>query len=788
LPARRTDALAVISLLILAALLFADVLLGTNGFYFRDLTRYYYPAKQILRDVVAHGELPYWNRFFAAGQPLAANPEHEVFYPLTWLVLLPDYNLGFRLLILIHIGIALCAMYALLRSMELRPIAAWLGAASWGLGGVFLSYINLLPILFSAAWLPLTCLFVRRFLLRRNGRDFALGALFLGVQFLVGEPTTVLQTGILLGMYALYRAWYDVPRSPKPVLWIAAISAAAFAVGAAQMLAAIDHVAGSVRAHALAFDVVSVWSLPPLRLGELVYPNLLGHLSLNGVGWYWGGALYPRVASPFLGSLYAGLLVAALAIGGAFVRARGGRLVLILCTLSAAMAFGANTPLLGWIYRAGIGTSLRYPEKFALLGVFPLVVFAAQMFERMMNGDRRLRGAAIAFLGATTAVALAMAMASLTPLYRQSFAAMWDIGNAGIVARMVEISRADWIVAAIRGAIAIAIVAFAARNGRLWMLAAASFLAIDLAYTLEEINPRMPRRFFDPPPIAAALPANRADFRLFPEADWYPKDQPPAAGYFPPGPDHYWSVRNALSPMLPAAARIQTVLQNDPDRTELLPTHELTTAMIEVQRAGRADWQEPFMAMSNAWFRTAYRDFQSERRRTGGDFTAMKPVRFLAAAAPYPRYYFADQIIGIRGRRDVVEHLLAHRTSPRVAFVEAPAFAAAPGVVRNVVETPNTAALDVESAGRGFLVMSVTRHKYWDVRIDGVPATSMATNLAYQGIAVPPGRHRVTMVYRNPLVPLGLGVSAAATALFAFLAIRRKPAIGDSRLAIRPAP
>src|SRR5206468_2611013 len=114
-----------------------------------------------------------WNRFFSAGQPMAANPEHEMFYPLTWLILLPSYDLGFRLLILIHIAISLVAMYALLRSMELRVFAAWFGAVSWGLGGLVLSYVNLLPILFSVAWLPLTCLFARRFLLRKSVRDFA---------------------------------------------------------------------------------------------------------------------------------------------------------------------------------------------------------------------------------------------------------------------------------------------------------------------------------------------------------------------------------------------------------------------------------------------------------------------------------------------------------------------------------------------------------------------------------------------------------------------------------------
>jgi hypothetical protein len=745
-----------LSAFLLVALLFADVLLGHSGFYLRDLTRYYYPAKQILRDVVAHGELPYWNRYFSAGQPLAANPEHEIFYPLTWLVLLPNYNLGFRLLILVHICIGLVSMYALLRSMELQPFAASFGAASWAIGGIYLSYINLLPILFSAAWLPLTCLFTRRFLLRRNRRDFALASLFLGLQVLVGEPTTVIQTGILLGVYALYRG-------VRNVAWIAAISATAFGVGAAQMLPAIDFVRDTVRSRPFTFDVVSTWSMPWAKLAEVVYPNLLGHVTWHGEPWYWAARLYPRTASPFLFSVYAGILVAALAAAGALARVRGARLVLLLCALSAAIALGGHTPLLGWLYRAGIGTSLRYPEKFALIGIFALLVFAAQMLERLMDGDPRLRRAAIAFLGATTAIAVAMLIASFTAAYRNAVASTWAIADPNVLARVVAISRADWIAAAIRGGVAIAIVCFARRNGRVWIAATALFVVADLAYTLEEINPRMPRRFFDPPPIAAALPNNRGDFRLFHEAAWYAEEREPAAGYFPPGSERYWSVRNALLPMLPAGAGIQTALQGDPDRTELLPTLELTTAMLEVQGSGRAEWEAPFMAMSNAWFRTAYRDFESERRRTGGDFTKMKPVVFVAAA-PYPRYYFADAIVGIRGRRDFVAHLIANRTTPRVAFVQAPPFSAGDGVVHSVVETPNTAALEVESRGQGFLVMSVTSHKYWDVRIDGASVQPIATNLAYQGIVVPPGRHRVTMRYRNPLVLLGLAVSALVTA------------------------
>src|SRR5262249_48079314 len=107
---RRGELPAVASLVLLVTLAFGDVLAGINNFYMRDLTRYYYPTKQILREVVYGGEFPYWNRYFSAGQPIAANPEHEVFYPFTWLILLPSYDLGYRLHILLHIYVGVLGM------------------------------------------------------------------------------------------------------------------------------------------------------------------------------------------------------------------------------------------------------------------------------------------------------------------------------------------------------------------------------------------------------------------------------------------------------------------------------------------------------------------------------------------------------------------------------------------------------------------------------------------------------------------------------------------------------
>src|SRR5256885_14984663 len=144
----------------------------------------------------------------------------------------------------------------------------------------------------------------------------------------------------------------------------------------------------------------------------------------------------------------------------------------------------------------------------------------------------------------------------------------------------------------------------------------------------------MPSRFFtEQPPIAQTLAKERAAYRVFHEADWYGTEDP-AKKYFSTGDAVYWVVRNGLFPMTPAGAKVRTVLERDYDKTALLPTIDLTDSVWDVKRSGRADWYVPFMAMSNAWYRGEYRDFDREKQRNHNDFTKSMPVSF----TPSKRY------------------------------------------------------------------------------------------------------------------------------------------------------
>jgi hypothetical protein len=779
--ARRHDAIALAILALIATILFIDVIAGAQNFYIRDLTRYYYPTKQVIRDIVLGGEFPYWNRHFGAGQPIAANPEHEVFYPLTWLILLPSYDVGYRLHILVHIYIGLFGMYALLRSMAVSAAASFFGALSFGLGGLYLSYVNLLPILFCAAWLPLTCLYVRRFLLTPRLREFALASLFLGMQFLVAEPTTVMQTGLLIGMYALYRGWYAardadlswtyaIPEMLTRVLFIALMSTAAIAVGAAQMIPAIDHVGDSARSRVFDFSLVSAWSMPWAKFAETIYPNLLGHLAIDRVTWYWGGGLYPGMGSPFIFSVYSGLLITALTVAALFVRPRGGRFVLLLSVISVVLALGSHTPFLRLLYEAHIATSIRYPEKFALIAVFAVILLTAQLLDRLLDGDESIRQAAIGFIAATTVVAVFVALVGLTPYYGRTFAWVWGLKGAG-AAKMIDLSHRDWVIAAVRGTLLFALLWFFPRiPRRVWIGLLALFVVADLVPVVRELNPTMPARFFTETPAAARrFPADRKPFRVFHEADWYGQEET-ARKYFSTGTAVYWIVRNGVFPMTPVAHDLNMVIERDYDKTALLPTLDFIDSVWDLKRGGRADWWAAPMAMSNAWYRGTYKAFEPEKKRVRGKMETAEPVEFLEGEH-HPRYYFADQLVRIHSRHDFVRHLKNETYSKFVAFVEGAAFVPARGVVHAWRETANTATLDVESIGaKGFLVMSVTPHKYWRITVDGKAVDAVITNVGFQGVAVPAGRHRVEMRYRNPLAAAGAKVSIAAAMLLLFVA------------------
>ncbi len=756
-----TDRTAIALLVALLALAYADVLLLGRGVYVSDVGVYHVPMKHVVREAVRSGEFPYWNRLYSGGAPLAANPAYELFYPPQWLVYVLPFHFGMQLHILLHFAIAIVGMFLLLRRLALSIAAAGFGAIAFVFCGTYASLSSKLPLLFSMSWLPLALWLLLRFAESRTATRLLPLAAVLAMQWILGEPTVVMQTWAIIGGWAVVRVLRS-PHRMEETKRTAAILAIAIVAGlllaAVQLLPAIDFVRDTVRTNPFDFRVVANWSTPPLRLVELILPGVLRHVAASN-GSALITTLYPFRADAYLTEVYAGLLVGLMAVAGVVAGIRGRWLFLGTITASAIVAFGEHTPVLRLLFDTGLFSAIRFPEKFLLTAAFGLAVWSAIVFDQLLAGDRRVVrwGTGLAIVWMLLSIVLWLNAADGGALGTKRYFAINCVRATVVLAWLWTLRK--WRTQAI------------ARAGVVVLL-------VDLWYGTRNAVPRERREFFDAPAVLAAIDPSQP-YRLFNEVAWQGWEGDPVVNQvfdLSPGPALWWLMRNSAFPEIPALRGVAQAMEDDIDLTSLRNTDAFREAFKGARSTHVPDADQPYARMANVGWRVRLRPFDDALRASiladAGNATLVEIV-------PVPRaerYSFAGRLErtpDAGGFRYAVERNVA---DPAVAYIAAEPFAPAVARVRKVRETANTATIDVVASGRAFLVASVTGHRFWSATIDGHPAPLIPTNLAFQGLVVPAGTHAIAMRYRNPLVPIGAAISLLTLAGLSFTAWSRRAA------------
>jgi hypothetical protein len=81
---------------------------------------------------------------------------------------------------------------------------------------------------------------------------------------------------------------------------------------------------------------------------------------------------------------------------------------------------------------------------------------------------------------------------------------------------------------------------------------------------------------------------------------------------------------------------------------------------------------------------------------------------------------------------------------------------------RIVESRPERVVIETSTTGRGLLVLNDTYYPGWEASVDGSPTTIILTDVAFRGVVVEPGAHRVVFDYRPWSVRFGAAVSIAA--------------------------
>lgn len=715
------------------------------------------PARAYNHRMLREGRLPFWNPHVFCGYPHLALIQNGALYPptlpLDFLDPLDSIDYG----AVLHLTLAGFLMYTFLRRSGLDAGPALVGGLAFELNGFFLVRLSVPSYLYSGTWLPLMLLGAQA--VTEGGPSRARWALPAGVALSIagGHPQITVLAVLLAAAWAEGRLWLAPAAAGASRLRTLANVGLLVLLGAGlagfALVPFAELLAHSAR-DAVPLDVYRRSAAPIAALAQALLPDVFGH-PVDGTYWfgeratlldgvpahqrYWG---FNAIGQ----NLFTG--VAPLALAVLAVRRRRARpdVALFAGIALASLAVFLRTPLVDLAWAVVPGFRYSRPDRVVFVYMAAVSILAAHGADALRGADTPSQrvGRGGRFWLAIAAVLLAWAV--VTPLVRPD--------GFTSLAQWLSLAAASW----------------RAQQAHLSIQAATAVVAIAAVAWLAR------RRSAGPAAIAllavlAAAPSLAFGWRF------NPAQRAPELG------------RTAVEKTLQArsgATRLARVLPAEdlylpPNLTQLL-------GLDDVQGASAAGL-EPYIRLVQAADPAAVvggKYFLAFRDRHAADspllrLLAVEWVLSDAAGAitlsrlpgALPRFYVVpraepyDDVAQARAR--LLSPAFDPRASALVPVAQAATLAAGSGtggadtsVVTVQQYEPHRIELDVDAPVGGLLVSSEAAYPGWRSEVDGRTAETLLVNTAFRGVAVPPGRHRVTMEYVPWSFAAGLALSGAA--------------------------
>ena len=364
---RRSDVAALLTLAALSLIFFYKIALTNRVLVGLDVFSYFYPYRDFVSAALRAGHLPLWNPYLFMGAPLLANSQAAVLYPLHWLLIGLSAPKQIAWSIVLHIWLAGVGTYLFARrAMGLRPLAAFVAATIFSLGGFLSAQVEHVNQLNASAWLPWLLLCLEGATGQGRWRWLALlgGAASVGLTLLAGHTQAAYIVLLGAAACAILRG-LNSPKSQKVLTGLVALAAMVvmgIALAAGQLLPTLELSRLSVRSGGLPYNEAASFSLRPGLILKAFLPPLV-----------WEPPFSEHVA--YIGLL--GLALAAVGVWAILRRRRPGGIALALALLGVFLAFGAYNPVYYLLYKLVPGFALfRVPARWLLLYSFGAAILA----------------------------------------------------------------------------------------------------------------------------------------------------------------------------------------------------------------------------------------------------------------------------------------------------------------------------------------------------------------------------------------------------------------------------
>ncbi|EDN71530.1 conserved hypothetical protein, membrane [Beggiatoa sp. PS] len=161
---------------------------------------YEWPINGLVGDFYRQGEIPIWNPYQAAGDPLAVQYSSRVFFPYQILEnISPTWTWDY--FILGRLWFAGFFTFLFLIALRLSILPAFLGGIFYMFSGSLVWFINLEQMANVAMMLPFMMFAMEKLVAQGNGTNIALAAVAMALVLLGGQPEVALYVLALGGLY-----------------------------------------------------------------------------------------------------------------------------------------------------------------------------------------------------------------------------------------------------------------------------------------------------------------------------------------------------------------------------------------------------------------------------------------------------------------------------------------------------------------------------------------------------------------------------------------------------------
>lgn len=241
-----------------------------------DSIRQIYLWKEFAANQIKKGELPLWNPYTFSGQPLSANFQSSVYYPLNIFYFLTNPKNAWILLIVTQPFLGGIFIFLAARSFSLSNVASLFTAVAFMFSSYLITWMENGNIAHSYIWLPLAFWSINR-LFEKQKLRFAMilmGSMTLSI--LGGHPQTAIYLYLAAFIYFIYKI-FEHKQSVKKLGLFIIVVIFSFGLSAIQLIPTLDFYRDSPISLPFAKEVFDRSILPYKNLITFFASDFFGH-------------------------------------------------------------------------------------------------------------------------------------------------------------------------------------------------------------------------------------------------------------------------------------------------------------------------------------------------------------------------------------------------------------------------------------------------------------------------------------------------------------------------------